>query len=194
MKKYLVFAAAAISAVVSQAASVEWSSGDLSGAVTSHADINGVTAYYYVIDKGEYETLSALTSQGIYERYLVDGGDKYGTKIDHSEDVSSPFYYSSYDQSVTSADLDSDNSVYVAAIYVAHSAFGGNYALAKAAVATFDPSAVSSQYAVPVSGTYDEIAVAAYDSENQWAAVPEPTTIALLALGLAAVGLKRKIA
>ena len=52
-------------------------------------------------------------------------------------------------------------------------------------------------YGDATGGTFDDIGVNAYaaavSAGGGWTAVPEPTTVALLALGLAAVGMKRKV-
>lgn len=191
MKKFTAFALALVAAAVSQAATVEWSSGDLGALAAQHADITGVTAYYYVIsDEADYTRLSALNSDQLYAEYFNEDGT---AKIAATETVTAnAFGVANWEQEDASTP-----TAYVVAIYVAKSDFGGSYALASTAYAEFDNE---SAWGDPSGGNFDGgandgIAGAAFVANgNSWAAVPEPTTVALLAIGVAAVGLKRKIA
>lgn len=194
MKKFIALTVALGAALVAQSAQVEWSSGGLGTAIANQGDITGVTAYYYVIDKDAATTLGNLSQSDLYYTYFnEDGTQKAGAASPNATVAANAFGVANWTQD--NPTLDSDNTAYVVAIYQAKSEFGGTYALASVASATFDPAAESG-FDDPVSGNFDGIGTSAYaaNSGGSWAAVPEPTTVALLALGLAAVGMKRKVA
>lgn len=195
MKKFIALTTALVAAMVAQAASVEWTSGSLRTAKQAQSDITGITAYYYVINQATYNELANKSPEQIYYTYFnEDGSAKEGAATPNATVTANAFGVANWEQdNVNVASLE-NNTEYVVAIYQAKSEFGGTYALASVAYATFDPEA-DPEFAEAVGGSFDGIGTAAYASASgHWTAVPEPTTVALLALGLAAVGMKRKVA
>lgn len=187
MKKFALFAMSVVALVSVKAATVEWTSGDLSDIVTAEmkaSEISGVTAYYYVIDKSAYEeseSMEALVTKYVDKATgkLTTEGKAYDQKVE-----SNPIGYADWTQTYAG------DSAYVAVVYMFDSLFGGAYAVAGKGAYSEGTGGLYNDPDLDFSG---EIATTAYEA-NGWVAVPEPTTVALLALGLAAVGLKRKVA
>lgn len=190
MKKFSIALLAAMAFGVAQAATVEWASGNMKSIVSS--DITSVTAYYYAITEttaGEYADMSdanlanLLVKDGQVQTVTgLTSGTAFYTDT-KSADASRINFYAEQETE--------DNPAYALTLYVAKSDFGGTYALAHIASYEYDSTTgLETTNSDNIGGAF-----AAYDSQNSsWTAVPEPTTIAFLALGLAAVGLKRKVA
>lgn len=189
MKKISIALLAVMAFGVAQAATVEWASGNMKDILSS--DITSVTAYYYAITgttAGEY----ASTSDADLAKLLVKDG-----KVQTVTGLTDGTAFYSDTKSADDATMKffaeqetSDNPAYALTLYVAKSDFGGTYALAH--IANYQEDAMGNEISSlgPVGGALD----AHEQAGNSWTAVPEPTTIAFLALGLAAVGLKRKVA
>lgn len=213
MKKFFIATIAIAVASLVQAVQVDWTSGDLRSAVLSRSDIESVTAYYYVFSEATAGEIATKYSGNSYNTsdltsYFTDAnGDVVdlssglangsGTKGGQSATVSKDKETGSWPNPVlANASFDVTEDSYVLAIYVAKSEFGGSYALASIGYVDVDST---SQVGYDIENSYTGGMGAdayAYEGGNAsaWTAVPEPTTVALLALGLAAVGLKRKVA
>ena len=211
MKKFSITIMAIAVASLVQAVQVDWTSGDLRSAVLSRSDIDSVTAYYYVVSGTTASEIADLYSANSYATsdltsYFTDAngnvvdlssglaegktGTLKGTDTVEKENGSWP------DPVLANASFDVTDDSYVLAIYVAKSEFGGSYALASIGFVDVDPA---SQVGYDIENSYTGgmgSDAYAYDAAHggAWTAVPEPTTVALLALGFAIVGLKRKVA
>ena len=200
MKKNIVFALAALSLVATvHGVNVDWTSGDLSFNAT--APIKSVTGYYYVLSSG---TAGENAAQALFESGEWGSSDLINTSstgwslkdtfagasllTPQPTDDSAPWNVN-YTQNNVSADE------YVIAVYEATTEFGGKYAIATIGYFDYDDTNVLEPGigAGSVTSGLGSDAIS-YNKDGGWAAVPEPTTVALLALGLAAVGLKRKVA
>jgi hypothetical protein len=190
MKKLLTFAVAAVAASALQAATIAWGGETLNSANT--AGYTGVGTE----TSADYEGYAAAGTT--YALILVGAADVTASTYDPSTGLT--------DAGGTVVDtytLDTDDAD--------GGQFSGSYAGLSAdeingkyfMVTVYDPMTKTADYKTfQVSGASDN--GGAFDSITPTAGlgggmgsvqvVPEPTTVALLALGLAAVGLKRKVA
>jgi hypothetical protein len=194
MKKFLAIFTFVSVGMLSQAASVSWSSGNLKASLP--ADVSSVTAYYYVISDGTYGEYAQKSTEELNDIFVGKDGtlkevaDYTGTSVPAglSINVNDTIDMAEYDPTLNK------NDVYVAIVYVADSSFGGKYALTGVGEYHYaDPELYPLGSANNINTAIGTDAIE-YSTSNSWAAVPEPTTIAFLALGLAAIGLKRKVA
>lgn len=184
MKKLLTILAVALCAAGVQAASIAWGGSTLNSANTApgwEGYANAGTVYNLIY-------LGTTSPAGTASTYDVSTGltDIGGTVV----------------ASYTATDSDANNGVWLAPTYVAdESVINGFYMITVydamtpnvADSVTFQMSGITNSGGAGDAGPF--IANLGSNMGSLTAgAVPEPTTVALLALGLAAVGLKRKVA
>ena len=182
MKKALAFIAIALVAVASQAATIKWTSGamfeaaDANGTWSTSAKAKGtVTATYLLVSSDTYNTYKA-GGQTLYDDFKAG-------KITSTEKSNSIASNNGGQANFTgTTTFAAGGTGYVLAIYEYTSATYGDFFIATSGydeISDVDVAkGVASSNLAPNVG--------------KWTPVPEPTTIALLALGLAALGLKRK--
>ena len=183
MKKMLTIAAIVLMAVISQAVQVGWN------VATGSGDYANKAYQVFVIgQKGvtSVSQITALLNQGKDVSSYVFGSGTLNSAGTGSVGATSASAGSitpdSYPATITSFAVVFDSaSPSAASKYVAIS----GQANQTKTVANANASTITL-----ATGNVNSIV----SNANNWSAIPEPTTVALLALGLAAFGLKRKVA
>ncbi len=176
MKKALTFALLALATIATHAATITWGSGTVtaSNGSAANADSNVVKGYLFLVNEETWNKFDAAKDTATYIK--ADG-----TAAKTADATASSTKKGAVDLKTTAT--AADGMQYALVFYVdkdnkVKSTKGNDYINAQGVQnGTNSGGIANSQYA----------------SAN-WVAVPEPTAVALVAIGLAALGLKRKVA
>ncbi len=181
MKKMITLVAVLSMVCAASAATITWKSGTLKapnadGTFSNEGIESNASGVYMLVSLDDYNKYSAMSTEELYAEYT-------GGKINATETVSGQTQWISHTYNkTTSTDFADGSTAYVVAIYTT-TANDTDYYITNVGYSTFSDGTANNEGSSNL-GT----------SVGKWTAVPEPTTVALLAIGMAALGLRRKIA
>ena len=180
MKKVIMFVGAAVASLSLSAASVTWSSGNITLQNGQPAGKSAVTAYLFELTATEY---AALSADKVYDTYKDSLGSADATKASTSKGVAN---LAGKTQSYGSGD-----TAYAAILYVSSD---GNYAIGNLASYTFESSmdAEVANLSLYVGGDSNNGSLSWVSTSGSGGGVPEPTSALLLLMGGAMLALRRK--
>lgn len=177
----IVVLAVALAGVV-KAASINWAISGLDtageGGAMSGTDLAGAIVYGFVGDASAVTAASSAIQSGTFGTWLAgyDAANVLGNNLTGATGATSKLNQGSFV-------AGSDQSVFLVAFDAATFTDANNFLVTSTLVQSM-PSVGARMYNFGAPG-------GAY-VPSQWTAVPEPTSMALLALGVAALGLRRK--
>jgi len=182
MKKMTTLLAAVLATGITQAAAINWQSGNLLLPTSAEDGTWGsskvaagqVTGYYFILDAATYgnagyvDTVVAAMKAGTFGLGAADNTVVASGAINRTANWNNQGNYGVGD------------SGYMLAVYTLNGYEGQDWFIVNTGAGTISESAA------------DVTVLNMAASVGEWTAVPEPTSMALLALGVAAVGLRRK--